>query len=138
MCAFKFKSKTTSFSEVSITEKLPIYSIREKGDIRSKRSGKKFTEYSLSLNATDADWDDFPKQVSDVIQFIEEHKDTLMILSNLDDVYGYLDFPLWSRLHDEMVMQSDFFTPKLISLAGEIGLDIGFSIYARDAFDDLD
>jgi hypothetical protein len=48
----------------------------------------------------------------------------------------FLDFPIYSRLDGEIVNQNDYLPSKLISLAGELGLSIGISIYSKEAFDD--
>ncbi len=56
------------------------------------------------------------------------------LLHSADDVDAYLDFPLWSRLSDEIINQNDNLPRELIALAGELGLGIQMSIYAADAF----
>ena len=70
--------------------------------------------------------------------FLKTHRDTLSKLFEAIDVAdSVLDFPLWSRLSDEVVMQCERFPKELIRLAGELGISIEMSIYQSEAFEQL-
>ena len=47
----------------------------------------------------------------------------------------YLDFPIYSRLNDEIVNQNDHLPRKLINLAGKLNIGIEMSIYSPDFMD---
>ena len=47
MCSFRITSDTKSFKCVTALNKIPIYRIYDKGDIRSKKRGKVYDEYGV-------------------------------------------------------------------------------------------
>lgn len=139
MCVLKFYSKTVSFKSITDFSEAPIYSIKEKGDWRNSRKKEKLECYSLSLDASDAEWDEFPKMVQDVIEFLQKYNEDIrriMALSN--DVEGVLDFPVYSRLggEREVVNQNDNYPSELIMLAASNRLSIEHSIYDRSFFEE--
>ncbi|MEY4483667.1 MAG: hypothetical protein RL693_1119 [Verrucomicrobiota bacterium] len=138
MCVLKIYSQTTSFKDNAALKRLPVYSIHEKGDVRRKRTGELHDKYRVSLDVSDAEWDELSLQTADAVEFLSTNRKALSdLLRCSDDTEAFLDFPLWSRLSGEIVNQNDHIPKKLIALAGELGLGIEMSIYAQDAFDGL-
>jgi len=139
MCVLKIHSKTRSFKDQPALRSLPVYSIHNKGEVRQKRTGKLYDNNRVSLDVSDAEWDEFPKQTNEAIEFLKQNREALLELLNAaEDIEGYLDFPLWSRLNGEIVNQNDHIPKELISIAGELGIGIEMSIYAADSFDFVD
>ena len=135
MCVLKIYSKSKSFKGIAALTRLPVYSIHDKGEVRRKRTGELHDSNRVSLDVSDAEWDEFPVQTKDAIKFLKENREALTeLLQSAGDIDAFLDFPLWSRLSDEIVNQNDQLPRELIALAGELGLGIGMSIYAADAF----
>ncbi len=125
-----------SFKEFRGKTRIPVCSIYEKGDIRRRKTGEKYTDYKISFDASKKDWDDFKGQVKDVIEFLLKYQDDLKDLMKTHRVnHACLDFPLYSRLDDKIINQNDYLPSELISLAGSLNLSIGMSIYSKEIFD---
>ncbi len=136
MCILKIYSDSCSFKKFSETTDVPVYSVFDKGEYRNKTKTRKCESYSISFDVSDMEWDEFPEQVMEAIDFLNKHFSSLsVLLSNYDIKNAYLDFPVYSRLNDEIVNQNDQLPKELISLAGKLGLGITMSIYAVDAFE---
>ncbi|GHU36451.1 hypothetical protein FACS1894172_19350 [Spirochaetia bacterium] len=137
-CVLHYYSDTDSFKDYAKTTRIPVYSVHDKNEKRGKRVIK---EYRISFDVTDKDFDDFDGQVKDVIKFLNEYKDDMIKFVNDYNINdNCLDFPFWSTLGDEMVggkivNQNKYLPKELVSIAGELNLCIGISIYAKDAFD---
>ena len=139
MCVLKIYSETKSFRGNAALNGLPVYSIYDKGDVRRKRTGELYEDYRVSLDVSDAEWDEFPLQVTDAISFLTKHKVALSeLLQSTDDADAYLDFPLWSRISEEIANQNDHLPKELIVLAGELRIGIEMALYSRDAFESLE
>ena len=131
MCVLKVYSKTSSFKEFANTTNIPVFSVFDKGEYRNKRKTRMCKEFVISLDVSSKDWDEFPNQVSDAIEFLNKHFAELeKLLFNHDIDEAYLDFPLNSRLNDEIANQNDHLPKELISLAGKLNLGIEMAIYA--------
>ena len=137
MCFLKIFSSTTSFKQVSALKDLPVYSLHDKGEIRKKRTGEVYKQNRVSLNVSEAEWDCFPQQVSDAVDFLTRFDDPLRkLLNSSDDIDAFLDFPIWSRLSSEIVNQNDHLPKELIKLCGSLGIGIEMALYSLDAFED--
>lgn len=49
-----------------------------------------------------------------------------------DDVEAVLDFPVWSRVSDDIYNQNDQFPIELVMRAGRLGLALELATYAHD------
>ena len=134
MCVLKIHSKTTSFKKFCETTKIPVFSVTEKGELRGKtRVSETFV---VSFDVSDAEWDEFTEQVNDAINFLIKNFDELnQLITKVPDSDGYLDFPIYSRLNDNIVNQNDHLPKELISLAGKLNLGIEMAMYSADAFE---
>jgi len=135
MCVLKIYSNTHSFKDYPNHGNLPIYSVYDKGEFRTKK--RQCTEFTMSLDVSDKEWDNFPGQVEDAIKFLKQN---FIALNDLYVKYSvnnwYLDFPLYSRLNDQVINQNDRLSSELISLAGKLNLGIEMAIYDPNAFSD--
>ena len=139
MCFLRITSETKSFKGNPALERLPLYSIHEKGELRRKKTGELHKNYRVGLDVSDAEWDDFPQQVEDAIEFLSVRGDALkQLLDSFKDASACMDFPLWSRLSDEILMQSEKLPTKLVALASQFELSIELSYYQKPSFDELD
>lgn len=134
MCVLKIHSETTSFKKFCETTKIPVFSVTEKGELRGKtRVSETFV---VSFDVSDAEWDEFTEQVNDAINFLIKNFDELkQLITKVPDSDGYLDFPIYSRLNDNIVNQNDHLPKELISLAGKLNLGIEMAMYSADAFE---
>lgn len=139
MCILKVYSDFDSFKPFKESVIIPVYSTFEKGDFKYGSSGVRQKDYRISFDVSDKDWDDFNGQVQDAISFLEKYQKELKILFSSNRISdAYLDFPIYSRLTDDIVNQNDHLPRKLVSLAGNISIGIEMSIYSKDAFDRLE
>ena len=79
---------------------------------------------------------EFEGQVNDAILFLEKYHSQIKEFFSIHSITdAYLDFPLWSRLDENIVNQNDHIPRELVKLAGELNIGIEMSIYAQNAFD---
>ena len=136
MCILKVYSDTESFAAFAEKTNIPVFSKYEKGDIKNKASNLKRDDYRISFDVSDKDWDKSTDQIKDAIYFLDRYFDELQsLLLNPNISSAYLDFPIYSRLDENIVNQNDKLPKELIILAGKLSLGIEMSIYSRDAFD---
>jgi hypothetical protein len=96
----------------------------------SQPQGKKNDASGINLVVSDADFHEFPRQVEEATAFLQAHKEELARLRGFPGVEAMtLDFGIARR---DVIVQSDFFPPSLIRLAGELGLGIELSQYPVD------
>src|SRR5690606_28313324 len=114
--------------------KIPVYSSYDKGE--SKGRSQIMTDYKISFDVSEKEWDDFEGQVEDTIIFLTKYFDDLEQLIKTHNITtAYLDFPIYSRLYGNIVNQNDHLPKELIQLAGKLSLGIEMAIYSKDAFD---
>ncbi|MEZ9200026.1 hypothetical protein [Shewanella sp. 10N.286.54.B9] len=136
MCFLKIHSKNHTFKKFCETTKVPVYSVFDKDEYRNKSKTRKSDSFVVSFDVSDAEWDDFPSQVNDAIKFLTANFSELdKLIGEIPDADGYLDFPLYSRLNEEVVNQNDHLPKELIRLAGKLGLGIEMAIYSQEAFE---
>jgi hypothetical protein len=134
MCVLKVYSNTNSFKEFANNTDIPLYSCFDKGE--SITTKQLCEEYRISFDISDREWDEFEGQVSDAILFLEKYTNQIKELFATHSITdACLDFPLWSRLDENIVNQNDYIPRELIKLAGELNIGIGMSIYAQNAFE---
>ena len=136
MCVLKIYSDTFSFKAFSENTNIPVFSVYDKGEYRNQSKTRKCKENSLSLDVSEKEWDDFPGQVTDAVEFLSKYyKELLELFGKIDDVDAYLDFPIYSRLSEEIANQNDHLPKKLVSMAGKLNLGIEMSQYSVDDID---
>lgn len=129
MCLLKVYSDTDSFRLFEKTTTIPVYSLYDKQE-------KGRTDYRISFDVSDKDWDDFEGQIKDTILFLTKHYGELEALFKTHNITtAYLDFPIYSRLYGDIVNQNDHLPKELIALAGKLSLGIEMAMYTRDAFE---
>ena len=134
MCILKIHSEKISFKKFCEATKIPVFSVTDKGEPRGKtRVSETFV---VSFDVSDAEWDEFSQQIDDAINFLTAHFGELnQLITEITDADGYLDFPIYSRLNNDIVNQNDHFPKKLINLAGKLNFGIEMAIYSPDALE---
>ena len=136
MCFLKIHSNNHTFKKFCETTKIPVFSVFDKGEYRNKSKTRESKTFVVSFDVSDADWEDFPAQVTDAIKFLTENFSELEeLISQIPDADGYLDFPLYSRLNEEVVNQNDHLPKELVMLAGKLNLGIEMAIYSQEALE---
>ncbi|MBK1833364.1 hypothetical protein [Roseibacillus ishigakijimensis] len=139
MCVLRIVSPSCSFRDRPELEMLPVVDICEKGDARFGKSRRPASQFSVTVEVSNAEWDELPSQFDDACEFLQNYWEELRSLLDLvADGKGCLDFPCWSRLSEGVLMQSDVLPANLISLAGRLGLEIELSCYQKSFFDEVD
>ena len=138
MCVLKVYSDTDSFTSFKQTTKIPVYSIREKSSGLGDEKSRVKDDFKISFDVSEKNWDDLAGQIDDTITFLTKHFDELDTLFKTHNIStAFLDFPIYSRLNEDIVNQNDHLPKELIALAGKLSLGIEMAIYARDAFDNI-
>ena len=139
MCVLKLYSYKDSFKQLAETTNIPVYSTHEKGDYKNKIKKILFTDFQISFDVSDENWDNLDKQIEDTILFLEKHFEEIKKLFTTHAISdSYLDFPIYSRLNGNIVNQNNHLPKELIVLAGKLSLGIEMAIYSKDAFDFLE
>lgn len=115
----KFIARTKlDYAQISYTGTPRFNSKPEKG----KRN------YSiLSTKVSHAGFDDFNQQVKDAIEYLRVNYDKLKMIADTPGVdYANLDFGVDYKYN---FVQSHYFPPELVKLAGELGISFEISLY---------
>lgn len=131
MCLLRITSDSHSFTAFANSTTMPVVSCKVKGDPKRKSGNGVYDSHRMSLNVSDQDWDDLPGQVGDAIAFLTkwEHEIINLMVTH-EATSAYLDFPVESRLNDNIANQNDHLPKELIAVAGRIGLGIEISMYS--------
>ena len=139
-CNLRFAAK--DFDVVTSVEMLSIepFSIWKQGETTGRGNARKpFPKSGFSLALSDAGFDSFEQQVTDVTAFIKAHRQDFNLIKDLascvQEVELYLDFGLDTRMFTVGV-QIDYLPTELIRLCAEIGAGIKMSQYSSHLFED--
>jgi hypothetical protein len=98
---------------------------------RSQPNGRRHQSSGVHVEASAADFDEFPQQAADATQFLSAHADEVRRLRNFPGVEGVtLDFGIWRR---DVWVQCDHFPAELVRLAGALGVGLELTVYSRDS-----
>jgi hypothetical protein len=136
MCVLRVFGKQLDPKKFLEHSSLPAYDSWREGEPR--RFGAKFygpthDEGGFKVKVSGKEWTDLPGQVADALEFLETFRPDLSALAASSDVEQvYLDFPFASPASAEPpIYQSVFLPPKLLALAGELGVGIEISVYPQ-------
>jgi flagellar biosynthesis regulator FlaF len=136
MCILKVYSDNESFESFSQITDIPVYSIYNKGERKNEKIDDIHTDFRISFDVSEKEWDDLEGQIDDTILFLNKYKEQIQDLLTRHSISdAYLDFALWSRLYDNVVNQNDYLPRELIKIAGSLNIGIEMGIYAKDAFE---
>ncbi len=134
MCVLHVTSQFDSLASFLEGSGLPSYEAHEKGEpiFPLAKDAGEYVDAGFSCVVSEKDWDDLQGQIDDAITFLQQYEKQLLDLVsryNITDIR--LDFPLQCRnaLDENMVCQSDYFSPELLRFAGRLGIGIELSRY---------
>ena len=107
--------------------------------VPTRPDGKRWTTSGMNVAISDASWGDLPAQVVDAERFLRDNREEIRRLRAFPRVEGItLDFPIELRIGKSVWAQSDRFPASLVTIAGELGLNLELSIYPPPEEDDDD
>ena len=117
---------------LSILKLTPCH-VQRKGHRRFGPKSRVAEYTGFNVSTSDASEDDLQCQISDTISFIERNIADLQTLMSYPGVRGAeLGFSIRSRLRQPNVWaQNDYLPPKILLLAGQLGLAINLTQYSE-------
>lgn len=93
----------------------------------TRPDGRTHSVSRINLVLSEADFHEFHRQVDEATAFLEAEKDEIARLRSFPGMESMtIDFGIARR---DVLVQSDYFPPSLVRLAGELGLGIELSQY---------
>lgn len=136
MCILRVTGRQLDVDKHLAVSGLTVDSVFRAGEPRwmSQPDGKRHEVSGFSLEVSRGSWSNVDEQVNDAIDFLKEHGGTLSKLRADPGVNDMrLDFRVDLRIDRKNVMaQSDYFPPELVSCAGALGLGLEISVYPVD------
>ena len=111
--------------------RLEPYHVAEAGEPIAARPGKSHAAASLSFDVSAADFDQLPSQFDDAVGFLSAHKSDVRLL--VAEGEAFLDFGHEPR---DASVQIDTLPRELVRLAAELDVQIMFSLYLFETYDD--
>ncbi|MFT3881366.1 MAG: hypothetical protein QM703_17085 [Gemmatales bacterium] len=109
---------------------LPVCAVKRRGELvypTSQPNGRRYLKSGVHVTASDADFNEFPRQVAEVIAFLRSEAEQVKRLCAWPGVEAVdLDFGIERR---DVAIQCDRLPPELVRLAGSFGLGIELSQY---------
>jgi hypothetical protein len=109
---------------------LPICAVKRRGEpvfAASQPNGRRHDRSGIHVPASNADFDEFSRQVSEAIKFLHANRDQILRLCSFPGVDGVtLDFGIARR---DVLAQFDHLPAELIQIAGSLRLGIELSQY---------
>ncbi len=135
-CILTISGRNFNIDAFIEASKLKPYKKSYKGQpkIKTKPDGEKLTRSLISIETSNADFDNLNKQIVDTIRYLKGNKDKLAHIAITKGIdHAILDFGIDLRIDKKKVLyQSDRFPSQLLKLAGDLGLDIELSVYPTD------
>lgn len=105
------------------------WEVQRKGEPKGSR-GKLHDKSGLAVVVSEASGDDLPRQIAEAAEFLERHREEVLRLQGFLGGEGVsLDFGVWQRGEFGHYC---YFPPKLLQLAGALGVGIELSIYVGE------
>ena len=88
----------------------------------------------LGFTTSEAGFEEFDKQVSETINYLEKNKFALNHINSFEGIeYATIDFGIDSLIDNKEKLTHSLLLPKkLLKLCGELGLSIELSIYSKE------
>jgi hypothetical protein len=124
-CVFHARGEEFAVDEFLAGSSLAPYRIYHRGEL-AERCGRVWKDSGFSVNVTD-DGESLSGQCEKVISFLREFEGELIRLAHFHGVTDRrLDFGYYRR---DVVVQFDYLPPRLLALAGSLGIGIELSLY---------
>jgi hypothetical protein len=135
-CVLQISGKNLDLDSFLAKSRLKPYKKGYKGDtqFRNKPDGKKLSESYITFLASNADFEDLSSQIRDTIKFLKKNRKGLSYVSKVKGIdSAFLHFGIDLRIDKENILvQTDIFPSELLKVAGDLKIDIAFSIYPPD------
>ena len=132
MCVLRAAGADFDVDAFLATSSLKAIGVRRRGEVRlaSNPGGPRHERSGFTADVSVKEWNDLPGQIEDAKVFLEEHGAELLRLRSFPGVGGLeLDFPVYLRIGNQIVVQSDRLPADLLFAAGRVGVDIVITIY---------
>ena len=127
-CILRISGEALNIDAMLDQYHLPPYRTWKKGDARSLR-GKVYSNSGANFVASEADFDEFARQLDEATAYLEIHAETIAEMVATPGVqFAVLDFGV--SLREGCVAQFCYFPPRFVQLAAEVGLGLEISQYA--------
>jgi hypothetical protein len=98
-------------------------------EIKNLAKNISWTTSGFSVDTSKADFSDFRKQVRETIKFLQKNQQDLFMISQAKDLKEFkLDFGINAK-NEGFYNFCDYLPPKLLLLAGNLGITIEISVY---------
>jgi hypothetical protein len=127
-CVLRVTGKDLNIDDV-LSINLKTDSFWKKGQPKSsvKSDGEKHKNSGVTYLTSNAEFENFELQVKESINYLAENVDKIKSILSFPDIdFAVLDFGIVWR---DVAIQSDYFPPDLVKIAGELGLGIELSQY---------
>ena len=105
----------------------------------TKNANNTYQTNGCSFDLSKAEFDQFDIQKKDALSFLETNFEKLKLLPKFGlhiDEIPVIDFGIYTRMFD-VDIQSDYFEPKLLKLAGELNFGIEISQYIQSKNEEI-
>ncbi len=110
--------------------RMPVFAVIRRGEPvfpASQPDGRRHDQSGVHVSASDADFNEFPRQVAEATAFLRAEAGQVRRLCEFPGVEGVtLDFGIERR---DVAVQCDSLPPELVRRAGSLGLGIELSQY---------
>ena len=133
-CILRISGETLNIDTLLSQHNLPPDRIWKKGEARTLK-GKVHLDCGVNFVASEADLDEFTRQLDEATKFLETHQTTIEKMVATPGVeFAVLDFGVCLR--QGYVAQFCYFPPNFIQLAAKTGVGVEVSQYACSDEDD--
>lgn len=127
-CILRISGKALDIEALLLDRSLVPNRTWRKGEARAFK-GKVHSDSGVSFVASDADFDEFERQLTDATAFLHTHESEVAAMAAAPGVeFATLDFGV--SLYEDSVAQFCSFPPKFVRLAASASLGLEVSIYA--------
>lgn len=140
-CVLRIEGENFKVNEFLKITKLSAYKVYVKGDKigYTKNMNTIYQTNGCSFDLSKADFDRFDLQKKDALKFLESNFEKLKLLPDFgltEEEIPVIDFGIFTRMF-EVEIQSDYFEPKLLKLAGELNFGIEISQYIESENEEM-
>lgn len=131
-CILRFSAPDCDIDAIVSNLKLDVYGVYRQGEPKQILRLGVYGNSGLQIVASEAEFDEFQKQVSETTAFIKANLPELLKLGqqaqDLPGSHFLFDFGINTRMY-EVGVQCDYFPAELVRLIGTVGAGIELSQY---------
>ena len=127
-CMLRISGANLDVTTMLAQHPLPGQKVWKKGEPRVLK-GKFHVDSGANVVVSEADFDQFDRQVMDATEFLELHTNALANIVAYPGVEDVI-FDFGIALYEDHVMTSSYFPPRFVQLAANAGVGVMLSHYA--------